>query len=77
MRVRRVVVSAPDGASNRDDAPGSVKGPGAFYVWGQAMINVGIYGVTGYAGYELLRWIGRQRWTATTQKPARASGDSR
>src|SRR6476646_9263403 len=22
------------------------------------MINVGIYGVTGYAGYELLRWIG-------------------
>src|SRR2546425_986435 len=23
------------------------------------MINVGIYGVTGYAGYELLRWIGR------------------
>jgi N-acetyl-gamma-glutamyl-phosphate reductase len=25
------------------------------------MINVGIYGVTGYAGYELLRWIGRHR----------------
>jgi N-acetyl-gamma-glutamyl-phosphate reductase len=23
------------------------------------MINVGIYGVTGYAGYELLRWIAR------------------
>lgn len=23
------------------------------------MINVGIYGVTGYAGYELLRWLGR------------------
>src|SRR6266508_2155329 len=23
------------------------------------MIKVGIYGVTGYAGYELLRWIGR------------------
>ena len=23
------------------------------------MMNVGIYGVTGYAGYELLRWIGR------------------
>jgi N-acetyl-gamma-glutamyl-phosphate reductase len=23
------------------------------------MINVGIFGVTGYAGYELLRWIGR------------------
>jgi N-acetyl-gamma-glutamyl-phosphate reductase len=25
------------------------------------MINVGIYGVTGYAGYELLRWLGRHR----------------
>jgi N-acetyl-gamma-glutamyl-phosphate reductase len=25
------------------------------------MIKVGIYGVTGYAGYELLRWIGRHR----------------
>jgi N-acetyl-gamma-glutamyl-phosphate reductase len=25
------------------------------------MINVGIYGVTGYAGYELLRWIQRHR----------------
>lgn len=23
------------------------------------MINVGIFGVTGYAGYELLRWLGR------------------
>jgi N-acetyl-gamma-glutamyl-phosphate reductase len=25
------------------------------------MVNVGIYGVTGYAGYELLRWLGRHR----------------
>src|SRR5689334_6650579 len=25
------------------------------------MVNVGIYGVTGYAGYELLRWISRHR----------------
>lgn len=25
------------------------------------MIDVGIYGVTGYAGYELLRWLGRHR----------------
>jgi N-acetyl-gamma-glutamyl-phosphate reductase len=25
------------------------------------MINVGIYGATGYAGYELLRWLGRHR----------------
>src|SRR5262245_31940397 len=25
------------------------------------MINVGIYGVTGYAGYELLRWLSRHR----------------
>jgi N-acetyl-gamma-glutamyl-phosphate reductase len=25
------------------------------------MVRVGIYGVTGYAGYELLRWIGRHR----------------
>jgi len=25
------------------------------------MINVGIFGVTGYAGYELLRWLGRHR----------------
>src|SRR5262245_47480472 len=25
------------------------------------MINVGIYGVTGYAGYELLRWLKRHR----------------
>ena len=25
------------------------------------MINVGVYGVTGYAGYELLRWLGRHR----------------
>ena len=25
------------------------------------MIKVGIYGVTGYAGYELLRWLGRHR----------------
>jgi N-acetyl-gamma-glutamyl-phosphate reductase len=27
------------------------------------MINVGIYGVTGYAGYELLRWLRRHRET--------------
>lgn len=25
------------------------------------MINVGVYGATGYAGYELLRWLGRHR----------------
>jgi N-acetyl-gamma-glutamyl-phosphate reductase len=25
------------------------------------MVNVGIYGATGYAGYELLRWLGRHR----------------
>jgi N-acetyl-gamma-glutamyl-phosphate reductase len=25
------------------------------------MVNVGIYGVTGYAGYELLRWLGRHQ----------------
>src|SRR2546422_6701294 len=25
------------------------------------MIDVGIYGATGYAGYELLRWLGRHR----------------
>ncbi len=25
------------------------------------MINVGIYGVTGYAGYELLRWLSHHR----------------
>ncbi len=26
---------------------------------GNAMLKVGIFGVTGYAGYELLRWLGR------------------
>ncbi|HRC77038.1 MAG TPA: N-acetyl-gamma-glutamyl-phosphate reductase, partial [Kouleothrix sp.] len=26
---------------------------------GQSMLKVGIFGVTGYAGYELLRWLGR------------------
>src|SRR5262249_10303497 len=59
VRAWRIAVTAPDGASSRDDAPGPVKGPGVFVCVGSNMINVGIYGVTGYAGYELLRWIGR------------------
>ena len=27
------------------------------------MVKVGVYGVTGYAGYELLRWLRRHRAT--------------
>ncbi len=29
------------------------------FLWGKSMINVGICGVTGYAGYELYRWLTR------------------
>src|SRR5262245_23859093 len=37
------------------------RGSGGFLCGGAHMVNVGIYGVTGYAGYELLRWLNRHR----------------